>query len=95
MSFAVMEWYIIHYKEILNSFYPLRSRYWYKGTLTNSEDTDEMPHKAPFHQGLHCLLRLKQSSGTDIHHFIEILTGNPLKYILIDNSILIVSQCMG
>ena len=25
------------------------------GTVTNSEDPDEMQHK--FHQGLHCLLR--------------------------------------
>ena len=24
---------------------------------TNSEDPDEMSHKATFHQGLHCLLR--------------------------------------
>ena len=27
------------------------------GTLANSEDPDEMPHKAAFHLGLHCLLR--------------------------------------
>ena len=26
------------------------------GTLANSEDTDEMPHKVGFHQGMHCLL---------------------------------------
>ena len=26
------------------------------GTFTNSEDLDEMPHNAAFHQGLHCLL---------------------------------------
>ena len=25
--------------------------------LANSEDPDEMPQKAAFHQGLHCLLR--------------------------------------
>ena len=25
------------------------------GTFTNSEDPDEMPHNAAFHQGLHCL----------------------------------------
>ena len=29
------------------------------GTLANSEDPDEMQHDAAFHQGLHCLLRLK------------------------------------
>ena len=36
------------------------------GTLTNSEDQDpdEMQHDAAFHQDLHCLLRLKQPSGT-------------------------------
>ena len=27
--------------------------------LLNSEDPDEMQHYAAFHQGLHCLLRLK------------------------------------
>ena len=30
------------------------------GALTNSEDPDEMQHKAAFHQGLHCLLRFRQ-----------------------------------
>ena len=34
------------------------------GTLTNSEDPDEMQHTAAFHQGLHCLLILQQPSGT-------------------------------
>ena len=29
------------------------------GTLANSEDPDEMLHKEAFHQGLHCLIRLK------------------------------------
>ena len=37
------------------------------GTLANSEDPDEI-HNAAFHQGLLCLLRSKQSSGTEIHH---------------------------
>ena len=32
------------------------------GTLANSKDPDEMPHNAAFYQGLHCLLRHKQSS---------------------------------
>ena len=41
------------------------------GTLANSEDTDEMQHNAAFHQGLHCLLRLKQPSWTEIHHDLE------------------------
>ena len=40
-------------------------------TLVNSEDPDEMQHNAAFHQVLHCLLRLKQSSGTEIHCNLE------------------------
>ena len=32
------------------------------GTFTNSEDPDEMLHNVAFHQGLHCLLRLKRYS---------------------------------
>ena len=36
---------------------PLKTRNPKMVTLANSEDPDEMPHKAAFHQGLHCLLR--------------------------------------
>ena len=36
------------------------------GTLTNSEDPDEMQHNAAFHQCLHCLLRLKLTSDKEI-----------------------------
>ena len=32
-------------------------------TLANSEDPNEMQLNAAFHLGLHCLLRLKQSSA--------------------------------
>ena len=32
------------------------------GTMVNSEYPDEMPQSVAFHQGLHCLLSLKQSS---------------------------------
>ena len=35
------------------------------GTFANSEDPDEMLHNAAFHQGLQCLLRLKQSSENE------------------------------
>ena len=35
------------------------------GTLANSEDPYEMQYIAAFHQGLHCLLRLKQPSWTE------------------------------
>ena len=47
-----------------------------------------------FIKGLHCLLRLKQSSGTEIYPFIETLPENPLRYKM-DYPILIVSICMG
>ena len=40
-------------------------------TLADIEDPDEMQHNAAFHLGLHCLLRLKQPSGTEIHHNLE------------------------
>ena len=36
---------------------PCHSGHLQTGTLANSEDTDEMPHNAAFHQGLHCLQR--------------------------------------
>ena len=44
------------------------------GTLANCGDPDEMQQNAAFHQGLHCLLRLKQPSGTEIHYNLEIST---------------------
>ena len=48
------------------------------GTLAKCEDPDEMQHNVAFHQSLHCLLRLKQPSGTDIHN-LENSTSGPLK----------------
>ena len=38
-------------------FNPLRTGNHQMGTMANSEDPDEMPHNAAFHQGLHCLLK--------------------------------------
>ena len=55
--------------------------------MANSEDPDEMQHHAAFHQGLHCFLRLKEPSGTEIHHNSENSTGDPLKYTM-DNPML-------
>ena len=46
-------------------------------TLANSEVHDEMLNSAEFHQGLHFLLGSKQSSGTEIHHNLEILSYDP------------------
>ena len=48
-------------------------------TLANREDPDEMQHNAAFYQGLHCLLRLKQHSGTENHHNLDTYLC-PLKY---------------
>ena len=41
------------------------------GTVTNSEDPQEIQHNAAFHQGLHYLLRFKQPSGTEMHHNLK------------------------
>ena len=64
------------------------------GTLANSEDPDEMQHHAAFHQGLHCLLRLKQRSKSEIHHYLKNPTCDPLKYTM-GSPILIVSREQG
>ena len=50
---------ICHKKVVID---PFRTGNPETGALENNEDLDEMPHCAAFHQGLHCLLRLKQSS---------------------------------
>ena len=47
------------------------------GMLANSEDPDEMQHHAAFHQGLHCLLRIKQPSEIEKHHNLENSTFDP------------------
>ena len=64
------------------------------GTLANSEGPDEMQHNAAFHQGLQCLLRLKQSPGTKMHHNLENSTYDPLKYTM-GSPILIVLTFIG
>ena len=55
------------------------------GTLTNIEDTDD---NAAYHQGLCCLLRLKQYSKTEIHHNSEkcyLCTQWAVPYLLYKN----------
>ena len=64
------------------------------GNLANSEDPDEMQYNAALHQGLHCLLRLKQPLGTEIHHNLENSTCDLLKYIM-GSPMPIVSKFMG
>ena len=39
--------------------------------MANSEDPDEMQYYAAFYQGLHCVLGLKQQSGTEIYKTLE------------------------
>ena len=54
------------------------------GTLANSKERMKcsiiMQHNAAFHLSLHCLLRLKQPSRTDIHHK-ENSTCDPLTHL--------------
>ena len=64
------------------------------GSLANSEDLDEMQHDAAFHQVLHCLLRLEQPSGTEVHHNLENTTCDPLKNTM-GSSIHIALICIG
>ena len=64
------------------------------GPLANCEDPDEMRHNAAFHQGLHILLGLKQSSGIEIHRNLENSRFGPLMYVM-GSPMLIVSICMG
>ena len=60
--------------QVPHSSNPLYTGDFKMNTLANSEDPDEMPHYAAFHQGLHCLLRQKQSSEKYINLF-EIISG--------------------
>ena len=48
------------------------------GTLANIEDPYELQHNAAFHQGLHCLLRLKRPSGTELRHSLKKFYLRPL-----------------
>ena len=51
-------------------------------TLTKSEESDEMPHRAAFHQGLHCLPRQKQSSEREIQSYLKMMACDCSIYIL-------------
>ena len=39
-------------------------------TYTSSEDPDEMPLNAAFHQALHCLVKIKRPSDTKFNSFL-------------------------
>ena len=47
------------------------------GTLSNSDNPDEIPHYAAFHQGLHSLRRQNQSSEKEIQYILEIISCDP------------------
>ena len=62
------------------------------GTMANSEDPDEMPHKAAFHQGLHCCqdeINFQRMKSV----FSGSITCDPSTYTM-DNSDFIVSIFM-
>ena len=40
-------------------------------TFANIEDPDETQHNAAFHQGLHCLYRIKRSSDKRMQYKIQ------------------------
>ena len=50
--------------------------------MVKIEEPDEMQHYAAFHQGLHCLLKSKPHSWTEINHNLEKCACNPLLYIM-------------
>ena len=50
--------------------------------MVNSEDPDKMPHMVAFHQGLHSLIRQKQSSEKEIQYFLEMITCDPSIYTM-------------
>ena len=62
-----------------------------RGSLVNSEDPDEMQHYAAFHRSLHCLLRIKEPSWTEIHHYLENSISDPLKCTM-DSPILMINM---
>ena len=65
---------------ISKSIYPLYTGNPWKGTLANSEDQDEMKHKAPFHQGLR-FVKIKTTLW-EIHYNLENSARDPLHYTM-------------
>ena len=63
------------------------------GTFSNREDPDEIPQNAAFCLGLH-FCKVITVFREDKHQNKEILTCDPLKYIM-DNPFLIAFNCMG
>ena len=61
-------------------------------TSTKIEDPDEMSRNAAFHQGLHCLLKQKQSSEKDIQFYLEIITCDPSMYSMDHPKLIVLNQ---
>ena len=59
------------------------------GTMANSEDPDERPNNAAFHQGLHCLPRQIDLQRKKYNQN-EIITCDASIYILRENSLAII-----
>ena len=57
---CLLMYYDIKFQPVTSYYLPTLN-----GFLATSEDPDEMQHAAAFHQGLYCLLRLKQPAGTE------------------------------
>ena len=68
-----------------HSFYNGFNPFWtgnpLTGTLSNSEDPDEMLHNAAFHLGLHYLVRQSQSSKKEMQYFLAVIIYDPSVYI--------------
>ena len=60
---------------------PLKTEKTNPDILTISEDPDEMPHDAPFHLGLHCLLRQNRSPRKNTM-LSEIISCDPSMYTM-------------
>ena len=69
-------------KVLACTYTPLYSEDSKISTLTNSKDSDKMPHNASFHKGLLCLLRPKQSSEKETQFYLEIMTCEHTIYIM-------------
>ena len=47
------------------------------GTFINSEDQDEMPHNAVFHQGIHFLFEVKKGLQAKKSFYLKCITWHP------------------
>ena len=55
LCFEGLTFYVNYLPELLGFLTLLYTGNPFRGTFTNSVDSDEMPHNVTFYQGLHCL----------------------------------------